>query len=255
MTIINNKQNDPYIPSTLIRFYSLRTDYESKMNSLKNQELYFYNPSQCNDPFEMCVFNNLNIECSNIEMPQKKLLTKLANDVKDYYYNKMLMCCFSGSTIHNIPMWYFYADNYEGLCCEYDIIDKNKFINIFLRKVEYVETCPINDICTFAYEYVQSKDSKQSAFNHLETCLQLASYKSNKWNFECEYRLFSPKKENNVKLKDANLKLKSIYIGFKMCDKKKNEIIEICNKLSVPVKLVKPSKVPFNVEIIELPRY
>lgn len=134
-------------------------------------------------------------------------------------FNKMLeeqirITCFT-ERWNNLPMWYHYADQYNGYCIEYNTsqIEEILFVNRLL---------PVNYVKKYReiiIDFLQSDYKKGDSFNIMD---EYATTKLRDWNYECEWRLV--------------LNLNMIY-------ESENSIPEIVKKKGPELLFVKPSRI------------
>lgn len=128
-------------------------------------------------------------------------------------------------------MWSHYAQNHTGFCIEYEFETNDKF-DIFLHQVEYTKD-----------RYIVSKSdisNKKSDWIYKTTCC-----KSDVWSYEKEWRIvinnFDKMMPQNLKSIEEkyvlNLKayIKSFYLGAKIAENFKKEIIEFGQKNNIHV--------------------
>jgi len=139
------------------------------------------------------------------------------------------ICSFSG-TPHSIIMWSHYADEHRGFCIEYDtesLPQEHLFIRM-LYPVIYSEKLFEGT----KYYLAAMRDRK--TFNILFPALA-ALYKSPEWSYEKEWRLVIPA----GLLKEASAwripTPKRVYLGARMPDDKKRQIIEICARKGIEI--------------------
>lgn len=119
------------IPSFIYKYFSFGNEgeklYEMKLQTLKDNKIFFSAIENFNDPFE---FKTAFIDAGS------------DGDSPEYYAAKLryLMTC---ATIRiasfaedgfDIPMWAYYADSFRGYCVKYEVLNKEKFF-----KVDYVD--------------------------------------------------------------------------------------------------------------------
>ena len=126
-------------------------------------------------------------------------------------------------------MWSHYADHHRGFCIEYDFssLDFHNFRTCLLYPVIYTD-----DIFD-ATEYLQVALEERDTYNSFMVTYA-AITKSTEWNYEKEWRYVLPLGPLN----DPHLSLpkpKAIYLGAKVLDEKKENIIKLATKKGIKV--------------------
>lgn len=121
--------------------------------------------------------------------------------------------CFS-KTRSSFPMWAHYANNYKGVCLEYDA-----------RNVRLSLDCDVPD---YAFNNVQYVDNfKTDNLTLYDKDLQ----KSKQWEYEQEVRIVCKMKGNILKFPY----LKKVFLGMNMPPKERIEIATLCFENQVDV--------------------
>lgn len=192
----------------------------------------------------------------NIIKNNKEIINQIDDYIKkvEKNYKNIHVGCFT-NTNKNDEMWEKYADNYQGLCIEYDT-EKHQRLKDSVLRVCYVEE-------EKRTEFVDKTDIIIKFINNLNYNLSTVEQKNifsplfiktNKWSFEKEYRLFLLEHRtmnNNLILEkksildsDNNINLscaiKAIYLGknFKQnknAEKLNEEIIELAKEKNISV--------------------
>ena len=162
-------------------FYQYSPLSKEIIYNITNQEIYFSNPSNFNDPFDPLI-RILNTDDSEDML---KLL------------NFRISCLSTNNS--NILMWSHYANKHQGICIKYNIATLLKEKDIIFKKTEYIKTMP----------------QPQSGF-HLElsdttTIIDAFTQKHDSWEYEEEYKLIVRTDENTPVLKKCDIE--EIYLG------------------------------------------
>lgn len=218
------------IPKKLIKFISL--DENKKMNgmkldTLKNEQLWFSSIQALNDPYEfMCMYVDEN------RLKKEKCPDWLISIFKNLIEN--LKTCgvvsLSSNSYDCLPMWAYYTNNYKGFCVEYDVIKPDA-----LYKVDYeAERIPIAGIISKLYlEFQKSKEcgdnnSEESKF-YSTMVTQQFFLKHKSWSHENEYRVVLPLSNEigrNESIAKLGLKTSRIIAGLK-CEKENIERLNV----------------------------
>lgn len=212
---------------TLYKYFSIN---KSLCSTLINNEIWFSNPNNFNDPFDCnlkCNYvtdsffkertENLLREAYNSAIrnesffKEHKILTLISDSHEQKRkeetdrINKQLqdkvsqtgISCFSKTHL-NIVMWSHYSDNHRGVCLAFNASEKVFFDKC--HEVRYVEDFPNTDS-------ILGVDDNSQNF--------LFSTKSKDWEYEQEVRVI--KRSNSLVKFDPN-SLEKIYFGAK-CEK------------------------------------
>lgn len=201
---------------------------------LIDNNLWFSDPREFNDPFDMRFFSNVimspdkkenmyNEMIKNVQQEYpflkedeiKGFITETAEQLDlDKNYNTILLqmstkfgiCCFS-ETVDNILMWSHYTDGHKGLCLEFDFEHLSKIEKSWLIKVKYSNDFPI----------VNGNEDLEKAFTTKSSC----------WYYEKEFRILA---STQGLLKFPKEALKSIIFGAKSEESEINRIIKLVNQ-------------------------
>lgn len=144
----------------------------------------------------------------------------LQDDFLDYVDKVIKISCFSG--VHtNTPLWHFYADNYKGVCLEYNSKDicralgENDFLVPVIYTKKYYEYNP------FRFE----NEGENGMSNVLGTGIANSLVKYQEWGFEAEWRIIRIKEKSEF----IEIPITSIILGPKISDQDKNKIRYVVN--------------------------
>jgi hypothetical protein len=163
------------------------------------------------------------------EVQEKAWEEAFGKSIPAHQKDTLKVCSFSG-TPHSIIMWSHYADEHRGFCIEYDtesLPQEHLFVRM-LYPVIYSEKLFEGT----KYYLAAMRDRK--TFNILFLALA-ALHKSPEWSYEKEWRLVIPA----GLLKEASPwripTPKRVYLGTRMPDDKKRQIIEICTRKGIEI--------------------
>lgn len=175
----------------------------------------------------------------------------------------------------NLRMWSSYADNYAGICVEYDISKLEDKILYHLFPVRYSNTRSVKNDLHFTFkELVEMKKAIQDAhldfnFDFLKDVTSLFLTKSKDWSYEKEWRIIvsylqmhcdyqTVEKENDEsitrKLFDIDSQnidfdcVEAIYLGPKIDPEKEKHLVQIARSLRKPVYKMKLSQTEYKLE-------
>lgn len=206
------------IPRYLFKYRNLNSNFD---NILLNNELWFSNPNDFNDPFDCQITIDTNNTISEIEnfivknsqttmsnlmvknyaklmMDNPQSWDKIVNDSAQLIINSSGVCCF-GITEDNILMWSHYTDSHKGVCLKFDVLNDSDFF-VFPMKIIYDKSYPI-------YNHIR---------NEKDIVKYLIQTKADVWAYEEEIRIVKVNKNGLYKFnKNA---LVEITFGHKTID-------------------------------------
>lgn len=209
--------------------YRMRPVNRFLFDTLINNEMWYSNPSDFNDPFDC----DINMTFSNsphssiqhyFDTYLKKQFTAkeleginqttisnfdfetLLNKIAKRVAQKKGIACFM-SNCDNLLMWAHYADSHKGICLKFDILEDLHFFSP-AKKVNYTKDYP-------NYNYLKDKDD---FVNHMFFT------KSEEWSYEGEVRVLKDKKDNYTFRESA---LKEVIFGCNIAKGDKKTLIKI----------------------------
>ena len=217
--------------SSFYKFKSLISEYT--IPNLQDDIFHFSLITELNDPYEYSY--KIDIEEARkkrieilrhirfIEEPSRQEINdwvntdayKMMNDIREYTLVYSLTTSFD-----NAPMWYAYANDYNGICIEYDAMDIFAKYNWRLTPIEYVGEVPRT--------VYQMKQNEILQFIH-RTCVS----KSRKWENEDEWRITSIQYNDKKKERNDIIKPKSIIMGNKILEEDRNKLFHLCDRKNI----------------------
>lgn len=212
-------------PQYVYKFLPLGTSYESSMmHNLFIGKLHFNYVKNFDDKEEL---NNNAFEV--ISEWGKKIADKAEYKQKE----RNIFCCFSGSGAKTSEMWEEYANNHNGIKCQFEVLSHENLLRV----------CYTDE--KFKIKEVKNLDDDQ---NQIKRNIFLHKYnpcmKEKKWNSQDEYRMifgceggFLPVlkayfNDQNVSV-NKNLKLVYIEIGNKVSEDNKLKIKQMAKDNNV----------------------
>lgn len=219
-----------YIPNFIYKYYSLECNNseldEMKIKSLINDQIWFSQYNQFNDPNE---FKNMKADAAS---------NTGWNEICDWYYNIyksfMKIASFSDINPEYDLMWQKYGNSGKGYCCKYKVNNNRSFMPAF-----YLNT-NVNPIKTYMsyfqeLQHASSNDKRKNIINEKYSIMMkiFASCKDNIWKNEREYRAFVchmiNTKNENINLEYLGIEIDTIYIGDKLPNHLKKRLIKVAN--------------------------
>lgn len=226
-----------YLPNVLFKYYSLTEDKElneKKLQTLGRKEVYTSTIAALNDIFD-----------SRAYLFDSERLSKYERGESGLFQNIKLnrVASFTANGVNSMPMWAHYSNNHKGYCVSYDMNNEG---NIPLRgcmfPVQYSDKrIDITDILERQIKKVIEEidrcdmlDIHEVVIKDLTIPYMFAFYSNIKhisWNYENEYRC-------TVASENISAVPNEIYIGAR-CNKEYQEtLIELGNRLKIPVYLM-----------------
>ena len=239
------------IPSSIFRYRTLKKldlgRYNQELDAIKNNYLWLSKFENLNDPMEFSFKNNFgkNDALGAIE----KVSSKSSKDVYEAVENAIrtvkeyAVCCFSKSAI-NEPLWAYYADNFRGMCIEYDsatICNVKTGEEHPLLEVDYIYTLPKFDFNSIAISRV-TRDTKSLTTIFLAT-------KKIVWKHEEEVRLVRNKACKFNLLENT---IKSITIGPRMPKDTESDILKLAKISGFIVHRINAKNYTLDLEKLDL---
>lgn len=222
-------------------------------NLFIDSTLWFANPKDFNDPFDMQFSSDLNYDSdskediiakelanydlSKLGINESQLLADIDKQFENFDpkeqlnsiiyqgFQNMGMCCFS-KKFDDILLWSHYTDGHYGICIEFDETELAKVERTFLFQMEY------ND------DFPHAKEASE---------LKKAFRKSKCWEYEEEYRLIHPTKGA---VKFPKKSIKRIIFGAKTELSDLNRIINLVTACGYEnIKFLKASIHPYQYKL------
>lgn len=192
---------------------------------ITNSRLFMAPRESLNDPFEgMAIPISLGImgsgSYSSLGLP---------HPIVEDYMNKYRILSLSSNPKSPI-MWAHYANNYCGICFEFEVSNYPDKI----QKVTYIDH-------QFDTLYDPEEDELYKAIEKSLLC------KSKNWSYEDEYRIIS--KDNNQYFHFNEVELTCVIVGHRSIHSK--EIISLAQKRAIPVYYTLTSTKNYEINIIQ----
>jgi hypothetical protein len=144
------------------------------------------------------------------------------------------ICSFSETHDHDV-MWAHYADQFAGMCIEYDL---SKLLKELPDDMNFTR---------LFYSDKQPEVGQQKA--KLRDANKVLSFKSQKWLYEREWRLFSRTEIAEYRSVDC---VSAVYLGSRCSAGDSRDVFERVRRIQVPVKIMKLEK--YSIEFESLNR-
>lgn len=250
--------------STLFNEFNIRSFFKySKYHEeytgqiIKNNIFHLSPLNEMNDPAEFA-YNEIiipeGIKIKKLEMQgntiaerelQKYIQKGKYEEAYDLMKSNILICSLTTDCL-SAPMWAHYADEYKGICVEYDALELLKYTAGKLGPIIYRDNALSIEI-TDDVEF-------------LKILRRILFSKKNHWKYEKEWRVAKvvvDKDYSNLsqadksKVQNDNLytfKPKSITVGYKMDFNLRDELYDLCQMYGVEMYILKENLDGYNLK-------
>ena len=262
-------ESKKHIPVTIYKFCSLTskkgdtTLNQSKLETLKNNQIWLSKFSDLNDPFEGQMFT----------LPEKDFLQNgLPNEIKERYNVKdteELINFLSGfrntycqtsfsSANKNVLMWGYYANGCRGYCVEYKVLNKESlfavsYINKRIILSGFFKNKRYERRCTSNLNQIDKSTHRLSAKDKILYYLYIQSFKHTQWAFEKEIRVIDVTLPDysggNQPIESYGLQPTKIIVGY--LSEYIEELKQIAIQLGVSFSIMKPNYESNKFELVE----
>lgn len=219
-----------YYPSSLYRYGTAR----HAKDEIKNHYIHLSPVSKLSDPYDSLIPALSILKKSNLYSSIYKdtddsgaLLKEIPDIIKEF----LTICCFA-EDYKSFPMWDHYANQYTGVCIEYDCSKLIKYAAPF--KVKYSKKA-------FASFPKKANNEFEFLMSSLVGCVLT---KNNEYSYEKEWRYFNGSFENEIDIKDS---INRVYLGDK-CVRYSKQIIQICQDNNIEVIRLKTCRDKYDFE-------
>lgn len=263
------RESKNHIPKKIYRFCSLTAKNSSdslnnkKLDTLKNNEIWFSKCSDLNDPFEGQKFSIPENFFSQYGLPEElkqrynvknmeELISFLSN-----FRNKYCQVSFS-SAQSDVLMWGYYANGCRGYSIEYEVFNDEYLFPVFYLNKRLILSGFFNNkklekVCRKNLNQLNKSLLKVSADEFIQYTLYLQSFKSSKWAFEKEIRAIditsSDSEGYNQPTIDCGLQATKIIAGY--LSEYVEELKEIAIQLGVSFSIMKPNFESNKFDLVE----
>lgn len=164
----------------------------------------------------------------------KKIFEKKRKMYRDMNIQSTAICSFSEEN-NNGLMWAHYSDSHKGFCIAYD----TEQMQNNLYKVNYAKK-----IFNITDEFVKALKSNENYVANNNLAIQMCTQKDIIWEYEKEWRIIFSEIDKNPEIPSANqenkgflynLTPKAVYLGSKMKNNKKEQIVKIAKEQNLDI--------------------
>ena len=249
------KYRKSLVPDKLTKFVSLSDDInmnEKKLKTLSEEKIWVSSVSELNDPYEFnCLYINKQKFIENDYDPKLiEHFENMLNDMKKEYG----IVSLTANSFNSLPMWAYYANNYQGYCIEYEVIRNDAIFQVQYEPeripIASIISYFLNDFINMRKQGKLTDPSVEKYVYFLEIQLFL---KHESWKHENEYRIIYPLTDNIydvtgavngklISISDVGLKTKRIIVGYNCKKENINKLNNISKKLNCEIVQIKTSK-------------
>lgn len=233
----------------LYKFISFNSDKKlnaEKMDTFAKGDLYASSPLYFNDPydcelsfnildnyddFKKLIFKGLNlnreerrkIKNKEIEREVRKFQKEITKDWEKLK-KEIAVCCFT-EHVDNFLMWSHYANCYNGICLEYDKSDIKDYLLASVKYTSQLES---------AIKNISVNDLQNENYVRLfMSAIRSVFSKQIQWSYEKEWRIVISVNGEDDQYIHMPIP-KKLYIGFKLDDNIKKDVILKARQLGIP---------------------
>ena len=226
-----------YLPKKIYKYYTLN-DNEGfnlkRINSLNEKCVFGLIASSFNDPFEGKYVFLTEEDLSQLGAPieAKQILETVISAISEH----ITTICFTQNP-NNMPMWAHYANEHQGFCVEYEIINDYNFYPVIYvdNRLKFISL-----FIELFYALLDEKATNEDKHIVLRYIMFLNSFKDSSWKSENEIRavFLNTKQELNANGKlytfdEIGIKPTKLFIGTCCSDKNKEELMSVAKSLSI----------------------
>lgn len=183
-----------YAPLNLYKYYS---DQSHNFEAVRNNKVWYSAPCNFNDVFDCDIsINEQKIFKTTLQMVSGSMQIhagspawyRLKQEIKDWcrklqsvfdnLKEAMGIACFSELN-DSLLMWAHYANNHQGMCVEYNLLDINKKLRF--TPVPIIYSDKKTNFCSLSQETVE--------VDSLRCFIESLTSKSQEWHYEKEWRI------------------------------------------------------------------
>lgn len=230
--------------SKLSETYSVSGNFENVFVAQPKNEI----EKLANEQFILRVFCELQTS-NDLGVAVAKTIQIEYNEYVQQLKNTFRTACFTTTPYSQLMWGGAYADFHKGFCIEYTVLPNDiRYQDIYYNLFPLIY-CKIRPNMT--NRLVKYKDKNPTLENLWDIYYHGALRKSIDWAFQNEWRLILP--PNYTNLKESNYKIDffpitKVFLGNRMSSDKRKEIIEICNRKTIPYVGVSRSQEFFEMQ-------
>lgn len=208
-----------------------------KFNSLEQQSIWMSKFEHLNDPFEY----------KAMFIDKEKLSEKGwdINFIEEYMRRMKLnynIASFTENLVDNMPMWAHYANNHQGYCLEYTVLNAKMLFPISYETERFAVASMLVNIFSKIAQIddgiIDDQDTDFQFYMWMISHFGLVKHES--WSYENELRILYPSLKVNdpgvlVKSIDLGLHLSAIYVGSQCSSNNQKKLVEIASNLKTPI--------------------
>ena len=236
------------IPIKLYKYVSLDNNHNTPLNKLKLKSIldastWLSTKDNLNDPFELK---------SNF-IDDSKLIKfgwdpKICREVFESIQKSFLVGSFTTTHTDNMPMWTHYASNHRGYCIEYEVINSKFFYKVSYENQRIGLARTIADYIVMVQKTMEGEALDSSFDDIMRVLTHIPSVKHTSWEYENEFRIvyLNANKESQGELvsnSDLGIKISKVYCGYKINNKNRMKLLNVCTKANVEVEDVYISEI------------
>ena len=230
-----------YLPRKIYKYYKLNDNKDKNsqcINSLKEKTIWGSIASGFNDPFEGQYMYLTKEDFSEMGFPENAY--QLWESTMNMIRTHITTICFTQNP-NDMPMWAHYANEHQGFCVEYEIINTSNFYPVIYAENRLKAHGLFIELF---YSFFNENIKKEEKITPLRQIMLLNAFKDSSWKSENEIRaiFLNTKQELNGNGKlytfdEIGIKPTKIFIGTCCNEENRNNLIAIANSLGIEYEL------------------
>lgn len=237
------------IPDYIYKFFWLSDNEEEnkkRFDTLRESQLWFAAPSKQNDPYEFKTMYLNKAKLRDIGFTDENILET------ERLLMSCAICCFVGNSSDNMPMWAHYANQHQGYCVKYKVINKYGIRNVLYEPDRIPIATILANFLHRAKEFDEGIGDETDAQFYATILQENYFMKHISWASEHEYRIIHPMEDINsigekINVEDVGLEVIEIICGYKCKDAHVKQLKAIAGSLNVPCNKCSISETTFSI--------
>lgn len=235
-----------HIPKKLYKFEPFE---KSRLMTLENNQIYVSHSTMFDDPYDtkgyfiqkdkiIETYNKFNKKGEyslSAELYYKEIV-----DRSKFWFENCWISCFT-EDLHNFPMWFYYADKYNGYCIEYDfsVLENTEGFKQAIKPVIYLSRkYDMTNIIQSVFDPEKILKDESDTYYLLHVLGNTLKHES--WKFEKEWRYVSFDDDYKIqgKVVDNPVVPTSIICGKDMNEENYSQMERIAVQYCCPIRRV-----------------
>lgn len=183
---------------------------------------------------------------SDLGKAVSKIICQEYSDFMEEIKNTFRISCFTTTPYSQLMWGGVYSDCHRGFCLEYTVLPNDeKYKDIFYNLFPMIYCKTRTDITN---ELIAARGKNLSIQDLWNIYFHGALRKSMDWAFQNEWRLLLPLGRNAENYNIKFYPITKVFLGSRMPDDKRMQIIDICKELNIPYVCVRKNPLLFEMQ-------